>query len=71
MSMNLEGLYNLNSSATISLGSVAAMADNSQIEFGKVLYRTPNVNNSKVLEICKSFSKTSREFLEEFIEVSG
>ena len=70
LNLNLGGIYNLTSSSNISLDTVATLAGKKPIEFGSVLYQTPNLVNSKVLRFCKTFSKTSREFLKDYLEMT-
>lgn len=66
--LDLTGIYNLTSSTDISLKTVASLAGRQNIEFGKALYQTPRVDNSKVTRYCKDFDKTSEEVLRSYME---
>jgi dTDP-4-dehydrorhamnose reductase len=66
--LDLTGIYNLTSSTNISLRTIASLAGRQNIEFGKALYQTPQVDNSKVARYCKDFDKTSEEVLRTYME---
>jgi len=66
--LDLTGIFNLTSSTDISLRTVASLAGRQNIEFGKALYQTPQVDNSKVARYCKDFDKTSEEVLRSYME---
>ena len=66
--LDLTGVYNLASSTNLSLASIASLAGRQNVKFGEGLYRTSQVDNSKVSSHCKDFRKTSEEVLLSYME---
>lgn len=67
ITLDLSGTFNLSSSNNISLEKIAETAGNSKITFGNNSYKTPSLNNRKVVKYCKTFSKSSENILLSYI----
>ena len=64
---DLKGIYNLASLDNITLQEAAGVL-RKEVKFGNYFYDVGNIDNSKILSIFPSFSKTSKQVIEEFIK---
>ncbi len=64
---NLGGIYNVCSTANISLGEVAQQF-NRKVNWGGYTYDVGSVNNEKIASIAPAFRKSSLEVVEEFLK---
>jgi nucleoside-diphosphate-sugar epimerase len=66
---NIEGIYNLCSSTSISLDYISSQFGSGEIEFGTAVYKTPSLSNDKVLKYCEDFKQTSAEVLHDYVKL--
>lgn len=64
---NLQGIYNLAASSTISLEEAAGNYDR-QVEFGNYHYVTDSINNEKAKQIMNNFARTSLENIDLYLK---
>ena len=64
------GIVDFVSSTSIKLSDVNKMLNNNT-DFGKYEYKTPNVDNSKLIRLFPQADKTSEKIIEEYIEKYG
>ncbi len=64
---NLQGIYNMVSSQNITLSEIANMFDK-KVNFGSYVYKTGQIDNSKIASVFPVFKKTSREIVDKFIK---
>jgi len=65
---DLKGICNLASSENITLSEVADMLGK-KVKFGAYFYNVGNINNSKASSVFPAFKKTTKEVINQFIEV--
>jgi nucleoside-diphosphate-sugar epimerase len=67
--LNIYGIFNLCSSTNISLDFISSQYGRKKIKFGTTVYKTPILSNSKVLNYCDAFNRSSAEVLNEYVKL--
>ena len=63
---DISGVYNVASSENIQLSEVAGLIGR-KVSFGSHKYSVGNISNNKISSICPVFSRTSKDFLNQFV----
>lgn len=67
---DLQGVYNIAASDNIALEEVASMLGK-KVSFGKFVYETGRIDNSRAAAICRVFGNTSRRNVQRFLRERG